>query len=355
MRLLWFNLATDADDPILGFTTSWISALARQVERIHVITMRAGRLALPDNVEVYSVGKERGYSEPRRAAVFYRHLFHVLRADRPDVCFSHMIPVFTLLATPALRLYGVPIVSWYAHPSVPFTLKVAHHLSDRMAASSEAGYRYRKDKVVFIGQGIDTDLFSPHRALPPKPPLLLCAGRFSPIKGQMTLLEAVHLLRRKGHEVHCALVGETPERDRAYRNRVADRISERGLQPFVQMVGPARQDDLVSWYRRCFAHVNGGPGGHSLDKVTLEAMACGRPSFTSVLGFRDTLGPWAEWLLFRQDDPQDLAEKMLRLLAADDSTLRRMSRDLRRRVVEQHSLGGLTTRLLTLFETVLLP
>ena len=67
MRILLFNLATDADDPLLGFTTRWIGALAERVEFIHVITMRVGRLEMPANVRVYSVGKEKGYSEPRRA------------------------------------------------------------------------------------------------------------------------------------------------------------------------------------------------------------------------------------------------------------------------------------------------
>ena len=67
MRLLWFNLATDMDDPILGFATRWIEAMAKRVAFIHVITMRTGRYALPENVRVYSVGKEKGYSEPRRA------------------------------------------------------------------------------------------------------------------------------------------------------------------------------------------------------------------------------------------------------------------------------------------------
>src|SRR5512132_1096345 len=100
MRILLFNLATDADDPLLGFTTRWISALAARVEFIHVITMRMGRLNVPDNVRVYSVGKEKGFSELRRLMEFYRLLFRILREDRIDACFSHMITIFTILAAP---------------------------------------------------------------------------------------------------------------------------------------------------------------------------------------------------------------------------------------------------------------
>src|SRR5436305_10776011 len=108
MRLLLFNLATDADDPILGFTTRWVWALAKQAEFIHVITMRAGRFDLPGNVRVYSVGKEKGYSEPRRVVEFYKILTRILREDRVDVCFSHMIPLFTVLAGPILKMNGIP-------------------------------------------------------------------------------------------------------------------------------------------------------------------------------------------------------------------------------------------------------
>ena len=71
-RLLLFNLATDADDVALGFAISWITELSKHVKAIDVITMRVGRYALPENVCVYSVGKEKGYSEPRRFIEFYR-------------------------------------------------------------------------------------------------------------------------------------------------------------------------------------------------------------------------------------------------------------------------------------------
>ena len=103
MHLLLFNLATDADDPLLGFTTSWIRAIARRVTSIHVITMRSGRCDLPDNVTVYSVGKEKGYSEPRRVLEFYRHLFSILGNHPIDACFCHMIPAFVFLAGPLLK------------------------------------------------------------------------------------------------------------------------------------------------------------------------------------------------------------------------------------------------------------
>jgi len=40
VNLLLFNLATDADDPILGFTTGWLNRLAAHYTQVDVITMR---------------------------------------------------------------------------------------------------------------------------------------------------------------------------------------------------------------------------------------------------------------------------------------------------------------------------
>src|SRR5215813_13002366 len=109
MRILLFNLATDMDDPILGFTTRWVWAMAQRVENIDVMTMRTGRVEMPHNVQVYSVGKEKGYSEPYRLVEFYRQLGRIVRNNRIDVCFSHMIPIFTVLGAPLLKRKGIPI------------------------------------------------------------------------------------------------------------------------------------------------------------------------------------------------------------------------------------------------------
>src|SRR5262245_53701909 len=118
MNLLLFNLATDANDTSLGFTTDWLTVLARCFSEIHVITMRRGSSQLPSNVAVHSVVKELGWSRARRTLAFYQILYRILRSHRVDVCFAHMIPIFAVLAGPVLKIKRIPIVLWYAHPSV---------------------------------------------------------------------------------------------------------------------------------------------------------------------------------------------------------------------------------------------
>jgi glycosyltransferase involved in cell wall biosynthesis len=352
MRLLLFNLATDVDDPILGFTTRWIHALARRVEGIHVITMQTGRVEVPENVRVYSVGKEKGYSEPHRAALFYRHLLRIPREERIDVCFSHMMPVFTILAAPVLKRKGIPIITWYAHRQVTWILKLAHHLSDRMVSIDESSYRYRHDKFEPLGHGIDTSLLSPGNTHQDNPPLLLSVGRLSPIKDPITLIEAVHRLRQRGHAIRCILVGEAPVRDRAYAGRVRQRVRELGLEDAVQLVGAVSNDQVVHWYRRCFAHVNCSPADHALDKAGLEAMACARLSLSSTLGFQQTMGPWADCLLFQYGDASDLAEKLSMLLALPRRKVEQIGLDLCQRTLQMHDLQSLAEKLVKVFAQV---
>ncbi len=351
MRLLWFNLVTDVDDSVLGFTTSWIRAVAKTVERIYVITMRAGRIEVPENVEVYSVGKEKGYSEPRRAAKFYCHLWRVLRYGQVDACFSHMIPIFSVLAAPVLKAKGIPIVTWYAHPSLTKTLKLAHELSDRVVASMATSYPYKHDKLVVVGQGIDTELFRPDGTAPDSPPLILCVGRLSPVKDHPTLLKAIALLKERFEKPFRVVILGSPAspRDNEYVRDLQQTVEDLGLQDLVHFRAAVPMHELPIWYRRCTVHVNLTPTG-SGDKVAWEAMACGRPCVVANEGFRQTLGRYEAKLLFRFGAPEPLVERFLWALCLGEHDRDAIGAYLRQRVVNGHSLERLSGKLTDLFE-----
>lgn len=351
MRLLLFNLATDADDPILGFATHWILALAKRVEFVRVITMRAGRTDVPDNVRVWSVGKEKGYSEPHRAMEFYRLLFHILRAEPLDVCFSHMMPLFTVFSAPLLKIRGIPIVTWYAHPSVTRILKVAHCLSDQMIASVPTAYPYKRDKLIAIGQGIDTELFSPNgEASPELQPIILCAGRLSPVKDHPTLLRAAWLLQQNFNQ-HFRIVivgGPAAPRDESYVRLLHEQVRELGLEDTVHFEPAVSMEKLPFWYRRCAAYVNLTPTGFG-DKVAWEAMSCGKLCVAANEGFRDTFGRYADLLLFRHGEAESLAARLRWALGLTNTERQRTGQYLREQVMKLHSLDGLATKLVDLF------
>jgi glycosyltransferase involved in cell wall biosynthesis len=350
MRLLFFSQVTDADDPILGFATGWICALAERVEFIHVITMRAGRYELPGNVQVHSVGKENGYSEPRRAFEFYRLLIRILREDRIDACFSHMIPLFTVMAGLALNWNRIPIVTWYAHPHASWILKLAHYFSAHMVASLRSAYPYKADKLIVTGQGIDTTLFLPDaRMSPDDPPMILCAGRLSPVKDHPTLLKAVALLRQNWtHPVRVVIVGgPAATRDDPYVLSLHQQVKHLGLEETVFFEPAVTMERLLFWYRRCAVYVNLTPTGFG-DKVAWEAMSCGKLSLAANEGFRETFGGYADLLLFRHRDAENLANRLRWALSLPDSERQCIGDFLRKQVVKMHSLDRLATILVDL-------
>jgi glycosyltransferase involved in cell wall biosynthesis len=354
MRLLLFNLATDIDDPVLGFTTRWIWALAKRVEFIHVLTMRTGRIEVPENVRVYSLGKEKGYSEPRRATQFYRHLFRIVRGDKIDVCFSHMIPLLTVLAAPVLKLHGIPIVTWYAHPTLTRILRVAHYLSDRLVTSLATAYPYTHDKLTIVGQGVDTDLFSlDARIAPESPPLILCVGRLSPVKDHPTLLKAIWLLQQKWSKPVQVVIlgGPASPQDTFYMQSLHEQVKELRLEKTVAFRPPVPMMNLPDWYRRCSVLVNMTPSG-SGDKVAWEAMACGRPCIVANEGYKETLGRYTADCLFPYGDWKVLAAKLLGILSMTSTDRLQIGDYLRHQVVDRHSLKRLTEKFVLLFEAL---
>ena len=341
-RLLLLNLVTDAEDPILGFTTHWIRELAARVGSIDVITMRAGVTDLPANVRVHSVGKERGYSEPRRAWEFYRHLFRILREGPIVGCFSHMMPEFSTLAGPVLRWRRIPLVTWYAHPSLTPWVKLAHRFSTRMVTSLPSAYPYRTDKLSVIGQGIDTTLFAPS-AITPEEDLVLCVGRISRVKDHPTLLRAIAALPQK---VKLVILGATAgDRDEAYAAELRRLVAEFSLQQVVTFPPPLSSRQLPAQYSRCAVHVNLTPAGFG-DKVAWEAMSCGRPCLVANEDFRETLGEHAPQLLFRTGDAADLAAKLGALLERTAAERSAIGADLRAQVERLHSLPRLVDSIL---------
>ncbi|RJR27584.1 glycosyltransferase, partial [candidate division WWE3 bacterium] len=267
------------------------------------------------------------------------------------VCFSHMIPEFTILAAPLLKLKRIRIVTWYAHPTVTRRLQLAHHLSDRMVASLAAAYPYKHDKLTVVGQGIDTELFTPDATVPEEPPSILYAGRLSPVKDLTTLLKAAALLwSKRVTRFHVNIVGgPAVDDDKVYVQSLHTQVEELGLKDTVSFWPPVPMTELPSWYRKCTVGVNLTPTG-SGDKVVLEAMSCARLCLAANEGFTETMGNYAEKLLFRHGDPEDLAEKLHWVLTLTAAELKEIGAYLRKNVEEYHSLRGLAGRLISLFE-----
>jgi glycosyltransferase involved in cell wall biosynthesis len=351
IRLLLFNLMTDADDSNLGFTTDWINALAPLCAYIDVVTMQSGRLTLADNVRVYSVGKEKGYSEIRRLLEFYWILFRLLRERSYDVCFAHMMPLFAAMASPLLKLWRVPLVLWYAHKSVSFKLRLAEKAAWRVVTASPESFRLPSRKIRVIGHGVDTDLFVPlsGQRLSQPPFRIVSVGRIAPVKGLEVLIDAVELLGEES-KFKLKIIGEAAPIDMEYAKRLREQVITRNLDDQIAFAGAASHARVVGEYQATDVMVNTSRTG-SIDKAVLEAMACGLPVITSNEAFQTMLSAWGDLLFIPPDAPEKLADSLRRLQKMSPQERADLGNNLRQLVVQEHSLRRLIGQLLAVFKT----
>src|SRR5689334_5080354 len=117
MHVLMLTLRVDRKDWLVGFTHTWLERLAPhpQIERISVICLERGEVDLPENVQVYSMGKERGAGRIGQLMNFHRAIAPIIR--EVDVVFGHLVPRYTLIAAPYALRHHIPMVHWHTHKS----------------------------------------------------------------------------------------------------------------------------------------------------------------------------------------------------------------------------------------------
>lgn len=343
-RLLVFNLRTDADDPLLGFTTVWLNALAQHYDAIDVLSTHVGRLAVAPNVRVYSVGRKQGAGRVRALGAFYARLLRLLVAHRYVACFAHMQPLFAVLAGVVLWAFGIKQTLWYTHKQRTRTLAWATRLSWRVVSADATSFPIATPKLRPLGHGIDTVFYTPDGTAPASPARIVYVARLMPIKRHDLLLRALKGLPT----AHAVLVGDVPSgEDVGYKHRLQALAQELGLGERVHFAGALTPEGVRDAYRAATLAVNLSPVG-LFDKAALEAMACAVPTVTLNAAFAPVMGEHAPRLLA---DEASLADAMARLLALPASERASIGRTLREGVQAQHSLPTLITRLMHVLET----
>ena len=342
MNLLVFNLAMDADDPVLGHTTSWTNALARRCDHVSVITMRAGRLDVEPNVEVHTLGKELGLSEPRRLARFYGLMHSALRERRIDACFAHMAPLFAVLFAPVAKSKRIPILLWYAHSSVTPTLRLAHALVDRCVTASADGFRLSSEKLFVIGHGVDVERFRPPSTTGPVyGRTAVSVGRIAPVKRIDEMVDALSILRDRGLDLRLRLFGSASTADdRRYEADLRQRVTSDRLTDQVSFDGPVPFPEIPHAYRCGGVFVNLSETG-AIDKAILESMASGcvpvsrNASYAAIVRDQDL-----DWLV-PGSGAASVADQIVRALELPADARSSIVRRLRKIVIDQHGLDRL--------------
>ncbi len=150
------------------------------------------------------------------------------------------------------------------------------------------------EKIGVVPCGVNLDLFYPESktaarktlGLDPADVILLCVGRFDPLKGLDTLLGAMTYFRDHPR-IRLVIVGGDGEDTPAYR-LLAQKARQLEITDKVMFVGRIDQPDLRPYYGA--ADVLVMPSHYeSFGMVGLEALACGRPVVTTPVGAVDSL------------------------------------------------------------------
>jgi glycosyltransferase involved in cell wall biosynthesis len=249
-----------------------------------VLTERAAPCDLPANVEVRRV--PRLLTTPLRLLgarwAMNVPVWRWCARERFDAVFVHMNADWVFRLAPCWRRFRLPVLLWYAHGTVTGRLRRAHADATCVVTSTAEGFRIPSSKVRIIGQGIDTDLFTPPASRPPGA-TIVAVGRVSRRKSVDVMLETLAWLNAHAprHGFRLRIVGPALTRDDvAYRAELDALVVERGLADVVSFDGPRPPAALREIFGTAFLHLNLGRTG-SLDKAILEALACGCPTLTS--------------------------------------------------------------------------
>lgn len=182
-----------------------------------------------------------------------------------------------------------------------------------------------------IYHGLDTSLFAPGRG--PRAgqrPRILSVGRFVEKKGFTYLVEACAILRDRGVDFECVMVGGAD----AYLDRVRERIRELRLEGTVEIRNAVTQQQLKEIYDEstlfalpCQVLDNGDRDG--IPNVLAEAMAMKLPVVsTNISGIPEIVQSGVNGILVPPKDATALADAMARVLG-DTGLQRRLGEQAR--------------------------
>ena len=326
-KMLVVTQTVDLNDPILGFFHRWLQVIGTELDLV-VIANSVGKSALPSNVELYSLGKETGIPRLLRWMIYIKLLFQMLPGI--DGIFFHMNPEYPLAAGLLPKIFRKRSILWYTHRNVSWKLRIAEKLVDSVFTAAPGSFRLASNKVIVTGHGIDTELFTPFgENRKEQKTTILSIGRISPIKNYDKLVLAANELRVQGTDFQLIIVGPVISRDLGYFEYIQKLVATNGLEEHVFLTGSIPYEELPDLYHRADIFISLTTSG-SLDKVLLEAGACGIPVITanSDLDF-------IEHITLTKNDPQDLVRNIIEVLQVE------IEPSIRDYVVSNHSLNRL--------------
>lgn len=311
MNLLVFTQKIDRNDTTLGFFHEWVIRFSRTCENVFVICLEKGEYDFPNNVKVFSLGKENRVSRFGYLINLFKHLKDL--SNKYDKVFVHMNQEYVLIGGLYWLLKGIPVYLWRNHPEGSLLTRIAVLLSTKVFCTSKASFTALFNKTVIMPAGINTSLYKKDNSLMRKKYSICMVGRISPVKHIELALEAINILVKEGVQVSFSIVGDTPERDMVYSENLKKYVEDNNLSKYINFESGVKSTKLPEVYYSYELCLNLTESG-SFDKTIVEATSCGAIPIVSSQSFSGLL----PGICITDKNPRNIANTIKILLDATE-------------------------------------
>lgn len=355
MKFLILTQKVDKEDPVLGFFHNWILELSKKFEKVSVICLEKGEYNLPENVRVYSLGKEKRHGlrimnyelckKIKYALNFFR--FSFFSSLEYDAVLVHMNQEYVLLGGFIWKILRKKVYMWRNHKYGNILTALAVLLSDKVFYTSPNSYAAKyKNKSVKMPAGIDMSKFK-YQEPTRKKNSILSLGRISLVKNIHLMLEVVRILEAKKIQFTFDIIGNpiNPE-DFEYKERLIRENQDLIDKHILNFYPAVPHYETLDVYLKHEIFINLTPSG-SLDKTTLEAAAYGCIPFNianeDVREITKDMDPTG--ILLPDLNPQKNASRLESWFNTSNKRKEEIRQQLKKYVSENHGLDILIDKL----------
>ena len=199
-------------------------------------------------------------------------------------------------------------------------------------------------KIQIVRCALDSSYFETVRRPITDNPKLLCVGRLSEEKGQMLVVRAAGLLRKRGIAIDVTLAGDGP-----LRPQIESEIRAQGLQDIVHVSGWVDNAQVRALLLESRALVVAS-FAEGLPVVIMEAFALGRPVIsTAIAGIPELVEHEVNGWLIPSGDLEMLADAMEKAVSLPPSRLTELGEAGRKRTLARHDSAAEAAKLKALF------
>lgn len=309
----------DNSSKLLSHQYEAVSGLAREFNKITVITGRIGSMDNISNVQVISSNWIQGHELYNVIKLLKLSLPIILRGNFSSV-FFHMTDLQCALLSPIIKIRGRRQFLWYAHTHKSRYLLFSSLFVTNIVTSTLGSCPIKRKSVIPIGQAIDQTLFHsiPYNNL--HLGKLVHIGRFDKSKNIDILISSAEILKKEFPEIELTIIGSPGNLE---SNKWAASLVENsfhkvkeGWLTFMDSVLRSDIPDEMKNYG-VFFHAYVG----SLDKTLIESTMMGIPVVTLNPEYLSIFGSWSktksvdlnsEYRAFRRRTQSEIIEEISR-------------------------------------------